>query len=1559
MEVPFDREFSTLVEMLQVRADKQPHQIAFNFLQDGEDNCITINYAELDARARALAVRLTELKVNGERALMLYPSGLDFIIGFFGCLYAETVGVPVHLPQKQHSLDRIKSILVDCQPAVILCTSDVLKTVGPRFIGDRELKKYSWLATDTVDEDVSNLLLPSRVKRESVAFLQYTSGSTGNPKGVVVSHGNLLHNNALMGKSFRYSNQSIIVGWLPLFHDMGLIGKVLQAVFIGVPYHFMEPASFIKKPIRWLKAITRYNGSISLSPNFAYDFCVARISEEETLQLDLSSWKVAGSGAEPVRAETMRRFSEKFSSCGFQENAFYPCYGLAEGTLFVTGGLSSEAPIIRTVDAGALDQHRVVHLDKEIESPDRKSTILVTSGRCCGDQEVSIVNTDSFLICPEDEVGEIWVKGPSVAQGYWRNPEATKETFEATCWDHEGNKLGPYLRTGDLGFLQDGELCITGRLKDLVIIRGRNHYPQDIERTSENSHKMLKKNSVAAFSITVDNEEQLVVVQEIKKTHDLNRVAVTAAICEAILNQHEIQPYAVVLVTSIAKTTSGKIQRRRCKQHYLEGELAEIDSDTSHCVDEPCLDEPCLDEPCVNEKGTLESFMAIHLVSLLKISIEEFDVNRSFNHYGLDSMALVEFANTLEVELKRAIPPTLFYDYPSVSALASFLEKNNSGIKPVDRSPISKEGSIAVVGMACRFPGGADDPESYWTVLKNGIFAISEVPKNRWNWKSKSEASRWGGFIDNVDMFDADFFSITPREAVSIDPQQRLLMEVCWGAMEHAGINAEKLAGSDTGVFVGISSNDYARLQVGELSGSDAYMGTGTAQSISANRLSYSFDFRGPSIAFDTACSSSLVAIHNACQSLKRNECSVALAGGVNLMLSPDLTTTFTKAGMLSEKGRCSTFDAAADGYVRGEGCGLVLLKRLSDALQDGDHVLATIKGSAINQDGRSNGLTAPNGPSQEDVIKKAMDAANIQPEQVSYIEAHGTGTVLGDPIEVNALGNVFRSRSRIEPVIIGSVKTNIGHLEAASGIAGLIKIILAFEKQEIPAQLHLSDPNPYVAWDQHPIKIAAESMAWKSTSTARVAGVSSFGFGGSNCHVILEEPPGTKLSSVDVREPSENIQRPLHLLNISAFSEAALHDLIKSYIVFLSSTSSTLSDICYSANTGRVQFPYCVSIYGEDIAAVIQKLKKLESDTNGAEQYIKCLPTNVPKMAFIFAGVGAKHAGMGKELWNTQPTFREALNRCKEILEQHCDKSLFSILWGSEESEGSENLSIEKEIILQIRYAQPALFALEYAVAMLWQSWGVKPDWVMGYGVGEYVAACVAGVFSLEDGLKLVAARGRLMEEHLYPGSLFEEVARNINYYQPTLPMVSSVTGETVKDDMFDSGYWVNQIRRDILVDQSMGTLKNKGVRLYLEIGPANHIMGVSKRIVENKRIESNSVESKEIVWLPNFENEKLTWPSLLNSLAALYGQGIDINWKGFDKDYKRSRTSLPSYPFQRKRYWFESDTNTEKEVQKQDLENTTLVGRRLSLPTKDIQFENWEWSIKKAYGLFDQDSI
>ncbi|WNG59048.1 type I polyketide synthase [Archangium gephyra] len=715
----------------------------------------------------------------------------------------------------------------------------------------------------------------------------------------------------------------------------------------------------------------------------------------------------------------------------------------------------------------------------------------------------------------------------------------------------------------------------------------------------------------------------------------------------------------------------------------------------------------------------------------------------------------------------------------------------------LEQAEAARREPIAIVGMACRLPGGVEAPEDLWELMVKGVDATSELPPGRWDAealydpdpqaKGKIRTKR-GGFLKDVDRFDARFFGISQREAERMDPQQRLVLEVAWEALERAGHAVERTRRDRVGVFVGVMNNDYGQLALdqGGLGAIDPYFIGAKANCAISGRLSYLFGFQGPSLVVDTACASSLVGVHLACQSLRNGECTMALAAGVNLILSPEASVYLSSSGALAPDGRCKTFDASADGYSRAEACGVLVLERLSDAKARGANILAVIRGSAVGHDGPSSSFTVPNGVAQQSVIRQALGSAGVQPAEVSYLEAHGTGTVMGDSIEAEAAWSVLKEgRQGGESLWMGSVKTNLGYPEAASGVVGMMKVVLAMWHRQLPAHLHLKNPNPHIDWKSMGVKVPVELTAWEPAQGRRIAGVTSYGRTGTLAHVVLEEAPARP-------EVKREVERPEHVLVLSARSEEALRAQAGRYARALAEGREPLGDVCFTAAAGRAHFEHRLAVVGRDAAQVRERL--LAAEARGPV-------TVAPKVAFVFGAEGTWPGGMGRELYETQPVFREALEQCAAALKGVLEKPLVQVLFGPESA-----------LLNEASYGGAAVFALEWALARLWRAWGVVPRRSVGQGVGEDVAAVDAGVLGLEEGLRRA----------------------------------------------------VGQVPRG--------------------------------------RTEAGSLEGTEALLLHPGEAE---WPRLLKTLGELYVKGVEVDWAAFDAPYARRRVALPTYPFQRQRYW------------------------------------------------------
>lgn len=885
-------------------------------------------------------------------------------------------------------------------------------------------------------------------------------------------------------------------------------------------------------------------------------------------------------------------------------------------------------------------------------------------------------------------------------------------------------------------------------------------------------------------------------------------------------------------------------------------------------------------------------------------------------------------------------------------------------------NPTEQTSGFAILGYAARFPGAAN-AEQFWDVLQQGRDAVSEIPGNRWDLEEFYDpdpdtpgkfATRRAGLIEDIDAFDAPFFGVSPREAVFMDPQHRLLLETAWHAVEHAGIAPSSLAGSKTGVFMGISTQDYLTLLTNALSFEDieAYLAIGTSPAAAAGRISYRLGLVGPAVSVDTACSSSLVAIHQACQALRYEECELALVGGVNLLISPATMINFSQAHMLSPDGRCKTFDAAADGYVRGEGCGVVVIKRLEDAIRDGDRIRAVVRGSAINQDGASGGLTVPNGIAQQRVIAEALRRAGVRAGDIDYLEAHGTGTSLGDPIEIQAAGAAFAAeRDDDRPLLVGSVKTNIGHLEAGAGIAGLIKVVLSLEHEQLPMHLNFQHPSPHIPWDRLPVQVVAAATPWERGDRSRMAGISSFGFTGTNAHVIVEEAPAAD------RHPAAPEAHPadgrFSVLPLSARTPAALVEIAQRYRDWLAAhPDAALSDVCLTAGAGRSHFEHRAALVVNSTTSATELLGAL-ADDRPAPALLRGDCTDPPKTAWLFPGQGSQYVGMARGLFETEPIFAKTLTRCADAAAEILETPLLEVIFGTD----------DEDVLRHTSYAQPALFAVEMGLARLWQSWGLEPDVVLGHSVGQYSAACVAGVFGLEDGALLMAERGRLFgslpeggrmvaafaavervescidaypslsvaayngantvlsgpaedlgravaglvgedvrcdwldTSHAFHSALLDPILDEFDSYAsrfvfglPQRTLVCNRTGAVVGRNVMDANYWRRHARQPVEFAKSVQTLADLGCGLLLEVGPQPVLTAAAVRAWPDTATRPEAIASLR----RNADDHR----QISEALAAAYVAGHRPDFAAYQHGRGR-KVDLPTYPFQSRAYWYE----------------------------------------------------
>lgn len=937
--------------------------------------------------------------------------------------------------------------------------------------------------------------------------------------------------------------------------------------------------------------------------------------------------------------------------------------------------------------------------------------------------------------------------------------------------------------------------------------------------------------------------------------------------------------------------------------------------------------------------------------------------NATFASYGLSSLQLVNFL----IELKRNI--NIEFDIVEAMSLSTPEEL----AKLICAIPYKKElnntykqnenkSRIAIIGMSCRFPGleSENGLDSFWETLRTGYNPIRNIPEERWNSSEeyKKGHSIFGGFIKNIDCFDAPFFHISPREALSMDPQQRIALELCYHALEHACLPKNKLEKLVTGVFWGVSDSEYGKMILDSEEYQDLYAFTGNSGALLPGRISYYFDLHGPCVGIDTASSGGLHAVHHAVRSLRSGECELAIVGSVNLLLTPEKHRIMSRAGVMAADGKCKTFDAAADGYVRSEGGGVLILARMETALQNDSRIFGVIRGSAVTHDGHSNGLTTPNPDAQSLTLRMALEDANLSPSDLDYIECHGTGTYVGDPIEVKGIASVFQGRSKENPLKLGSVKSNIGHLEQAAGLAGIIKLLLAFKYEIFPANLHFKNKNPLLDLSSIPAIVVSKEQIWKRSERPRIAGVSGFSLSGANAHIILEEP---ELKSIN----KEYKKLEWQILPFSAKTSNTLYTQKEVLLSFLKKNDkkqqneNILSEICHTAQEGRNHFEFRSFVVGNNIQDMINEL-------NEQNNFLDNIIEN-RGVAFLFTGQGSQYSGMGKDLIG-HPIFKNALDECAKYMDEKLDVPVKQLLF-------EERFAY---LLRQTAYSQPALFAFEYALAQLWIAWGIVPSVLIGHSLGEYVAACLAGVFSVQDACKLVIARGHFMQQTL-PGKMlavfaskeyiykilnqysdkintaaingpehivlsgkednlieienelrkekihskyldveqafhsymmesildkFMEVASSIKYSEPSIPIISNVTGKILeKNELTTPEYWRSHIRNTVLFADGIESLKKTNCSHMLEIGPAPVLCNMGRRVF-----------SSNVRWIPSFSSDKSEWKSVLHALGLFYSDGFNPTWNAVSLCIGNCYIDIPNYSFEQHHYWITRINEGEK---------------------------------------------
>ena len=1515
---------TTLVDALQESASSDRGILIAG--SGAADACLP--YRELLGRARRRLMALHEAGVAAGDEVIIVTDDLEiFLAAFWACVLGRIIPVPLAVPASDEVALKILHVGQALTRPWLYTDGDLTERLARAASGDTASvlaalgERTIAAARDCEMAEAS----PLPCSPDDIAFIQFSSGSTGTPKGVTLTHANLIANVSAIVAAIRSDvPEPRLVNWMPLTHDFGMICFHILPVVFGFDHCLIPTKSFTRNPLIWMQRCADFRASVTAGPNYSYRHFLKSCDSARDYGWDLRDLRVILNGAEPIAPELADEFTAALAPYGLPPTAIRGAYGLAEATLVVTMGDVSGLKSLY-LDRRSLGPGSAV-VPESHGHPDAAGFAIV--GRPLDGFEVRIAD-DAGKPYPDGVIGTVKLRGPSITRGYYHNETATRAALDGQGW----------LDTGDFGFCRDGELVITGRRKDVIIIDGVNYYPQDIERIAAQADG-LDLNKVVACAVRPAGSERESLAVFVLFRKKLETFAPLARdIADRVTRAIGIPVDYCLAVPRIPKTTSGKIQRFDLAQRFLAGGFAEQITALERLA--ASADDEIRRTWLARDRAGLVTALATAAARLAPMPI---DAALPLLENGFTSLRLAEFGARLNRALGLELPVTTLFERPTLHDLADaliateFSQGRTTAAEPSIKQPAKADASdsvpaIAIVGLGMRLPGNVDGPQSFWRLLEQGRDAVCAPLPGRWSKTAASEmATDHAGYLGDLTAFDAPFFRLSPAEAEALDPQQRLLLTVSWEALEHAGIDPVALKGARAGVFVGISGSNYRATEAA----SGPYFYTGTAPSVAAGRLSYHYGFTGPCLAIDTACSSSLVALHQAVVSLRSGESELAVVCGVNLLLTPDNQTGLSRMNALSPDGRCKTFDDAADGYGRGEGCVALVAMRLDRAQADGLRVLALIRGTAINHDGASNGLTAPNGAAQAAVMRAALAAADIAPDTVDYLEAHGTGTPLGDPIEVNAAASVYgEGRDPARPLLLGSVKTAIGHLEAAAGLAGVAKVVLALQHGMLPQSLHFRSPNRHIPWQSLPLRVVDTLQPWPGTTTPRRAGISSFGMSGTNAHVVLEAAQPTPVVGAALR--------PM-ILPISARSEAALAATAARWSQAIAASGDAgLADLAFTAAVGRTKFFTRAAVVASSAADGAAALANVRPKARASAQ--------PPKIVFAFAGHGSQMAGMGRALFERLPVFRQAMLQAETTLTGYFDRPLTELLFDP----GADAVLSRTDI------TQPAVVALQLALAATLRDWGILPAGVIGHSLGEIAAAAVAGAIEPAAALRFAAERGRLMQTRsggamaavaadlaalqaelaefsdiavaaingpaqltltgpvaaiegllgrlrlrgipavrLHVENAFHsrdmdpileplrEQAARAGFGEPAVPFYSTLSGRrAAAGEIAAADYWVRQAREPVRFYDALCALPIDDDTVVIELGARPSLLPLVARTMP------------DLPWLTcggTADQEA----SLLRTVAELFERGADIDWPRLFAGRPGRRTDAPLYPFE-----------------------------------------------------------
>ncbi len=1519
----------------------------------------TVTYRELAVRSMRLSGFINNAGVKKQEYILLYCSGLENLLyGFWACAFGGYVAVMMNYsPGEPINEDFVRrygfaGIITDVELA------------NPEWFGlvVDPARALDWTELDTEENCVCEH------DAEELLYVQFSSGSTGEGKAIPIKRRSLYASVSDECRCFGVTDKDVVLNWQPLTHSGGLVIYHLLGVYAGLSQYLIPTEVYMKNPLFWMEAASRYGATITSAIPYAMQHFLRFFNNSNNsgrgFEWDLSALRVIAIGAENVSREFLDRFYGTLMEYGLSRGALVPVYGLTEAVCLLAFSLGADKTY-RSVG------HTVNYAEKVVPSDGGPSFQEYIFYNLLSEHIEVKITDDGFHTLAENEIGRLWIKGPAVADGYLFGRETVRtEQFRDGWYD-----------TGDIGASVGNGIVIVGRAKEIVVAGGANFECAALENCIDkiDSDGLVQK-AFVCNTADKDGIERVVVFAVSDKIdspgfwerfEEYGRQA-----RGRLFETFGVEAADVAAVDEAPRSGSGKLRRREMSLRYLNGYY---------------------DKGAGSTEMKKDVRTEVHAILKQILNTEIADDSLTFQEYGVVSINIIQLVDMCSEAFGIRIKASEVFGYPVIADFIAHIEEliqakespAASASLNTSRAFAERNGDIAIVGMSCRFPNGANSPEEYWRLLAEGIDGITEVPADRWDKEKyfsedKNESGKMycknGGFLNiPVSGFDAKFFNISPKEAVEIDPHSRMLLELTYEAFENGGMDITEYNGTKTGVFIGAATGDYSLASVssGDMDTIDSYSLTGVCTSTVCGRISYTFGFQGTCLTVNTACSSALTALHTAVNAIKAGDVDTAVVGGVSLMLSPAISVAFSKLQAVSPNGHSRSFDADADGYARGEGAGVIIIKRLSDAKKDHDNILGVIKATGANQDGRSNGLTAPNGEAQKALILDTLQRHGLEPDSISYVETHGTGTPLGDPIEVNALIDSYCAGRRCdEPLLIGSVKSNIGHLEAASGMAAIIKVLLSFEHKMIPGNLNFNKPNPQIRWEDAALRVVSSNTEWISHGAPRRAAVDSFGFGGSNSHVILEEYINDSVK--DARECAA----ANYFLKISAKTNGAVRKLASEYIGLLAGTKeSELPVLLATANAGRADYSCRAAVTGADKDGLIDGLMKVVNEPDAKAG-------RVSKAAFLFTGQGSQYRGMAFGLYENNPVFRKYMKECDELFFPYLLTSICGLVYGGD---------TDDEKINDTAYAQPLIFSVEYALAKTWIEYGVTPGLVIGHSIGEFAAAVIAGCMSLETAVELVACRGRLMGAVREDGAMaavfaeksvvekllegtencviavfnsktntvvsgareqvelvlqraaesgikskrlvvsnafhsplmkqaaerFALVAGRGQYDEPRLPFISTVYArEFAPGEKPDAEYWCAQIMKPVNFYESVLSVKNPQDYFFLEIGATNTLSMLTDMILENgAQCAASLMRGKD------------DRAQLGETAARLYKSGFALKWESYlgveGMGWTRS-AGLPNYPFERTRYWKELCYDRKINAELLDTDAHSLLGQR-----------------------------